>query len=330
MAPSPCPRRRLAFTLIALLVVIAIIASLIGLLLPAVQKVREAAQRTACQNNLKQIGLGMHNYHDANGKLPSGQRVVNGRYFAGWAVKLLPYIEQDALYRLYDDTVVNTDVKNRPVGQTYVSVYTCPADIWQQMLLIPESTWTGDPANGTVKWMTSSYGMMSGVSATGFDQWAGFPSEVAVNLQRNGNLRGLFHTDGPDSGLGPEVLAAIPDGTSNTIMGGERMTRTHMVNASGNENAAFARGTFWGFGFNLYHLGGAFNQSATLLADYDRCGQIASDIAQCKYGWGSFHANGGINFVFGDGSVRMVQPSMDMLIFVGLATIGGGEANVNF
>src|SRR5688572_3662940 len=138
--PSAMPRRstRPAFTLIELLVVIAIIGVLVGLLLPAVQKVRAAAARVACVNNLKQLGLGLHNYHGVHRRLPPGRGTPLPRIFSAQAY-LLPYLEQDALQAQIDFTAPPADFtvppstifdgsKNYPAAITAVSVLLCPAD----------------------------------------------------------------------------------------------------------------------------------------------------------------------------------------------------------
>jgi prepilin-type N-terminal cleavage/methylation domain-containing protein/prepilin-type processing-associated H-X9-DG protein len=318
LSPSPAsafsPRR--AFTLVELLVVIAIIGVLVALLLPAVQSAREAARRMSCQSNLKQMGIACHNFHDTRGNFPSGHKVTfNGStqvYFSNWALQILPFIEQENLFKQYDDELPNIHANNKLVRETWVPTYGCPSELKPKLLMIPD-TGANDGARNNIPYMAGSYRGMGGVSATGFDQWAGFPSEVLVNMARAPGLRGMLHTDW-QGGVAAERMANITDGTSNTMLVGERSTRTTP-----------GRGTFWADSFNLYSVSGAFAQSAALLADYDACIRVANDQAQCKYGWGSFHPQQ-LNFVFGDGSVRTIKTNIDMQLFTFLSTIGNGEA----
>jgi prepilin-type processing-associated H-X9-DG protein len=307
--------------------VIAIIGVLIALLLPAVQKVRDAANRMSCQNNLKQIGLALMNYENAFNAFPLGHEchsydgtgnhngtIGSPYYFSNWALELLPYVEQDNLYKQYDNTVTNAHPRNQLVRETFVPVYSCPSDINRKQLIVPETRPGRDPGP-TPPYMTGSYRGVAGIDTDEFDQWGGYPSEVAVNLQLYPDTRGLLHSVDDWNGLIHERIVNITDGTSNTLAVGERTTRTHNTRTS-----------FWADSFNLYSLSGVYANSASLLNDYDACVNILApmDPAPCKYGWGSFHA-AGINFVFCDGHVATINPNINTSILAALATISGGE-----
>ena len=332
--------RRPGFTLIELLVVIAIIAILIGLLVPAVQKVREAAARTQCINNLKQIGLACHNYHDSYGNFPPGnyqpyQSGVSKDFYimyGNWALYLLPYVEQDSLYRQYTtiadtpapNTIPNQDPKLQNLREFYLSVYTCPSDprVNGQLLLQPQTIAPDGGGNPGYVYAGSSYKAMTGVGVwTGPNvgyTFGGFWNEVqgAINnpvaAYAGGRGKGMLHGDGA-SGLKPDRIASVTDGLSNTIVIGERHTKTH-----------FSRGPFWADSFNLYSKGASFPVSAALLEDYDLCVTQYPQGGFCKYGWGSLHP-GGLSFLFGDGSVASISKTIDMTIFMALSTIANDE-----
>jgi hypothetical protein len=304
-------------------------------LLPAVQKVREAAARAKCSNNLKQIGLALHNYHDSQGTFPSGhvEQCPAGTkagteapcfYYSGVFIAILPYIEQGNLYKAYADfPTPNLTPANRTNAQFCVQgvpVYMCPSDPRANQIMAPESIGPNGVPQPTphLLYMASSYKAMSGIGNTSnTDTFAGYWDEVQSALAVHPSGKGLFHGDGY-SGLFPETMASITDGTSNTLAVGERHTRTHIT-----------RGPFWANTFNLYSLSASWPYSITLLADYDAC-QVSINANYCKYGWGSLHTAGGIGFVFADGSVHIIPNSINMNVFMALSTIAGGEVIPGF
>jgi len=215
------PRRRLAFTLIELLVVIAIIAILIGLLLPAVQKVREAAARAKCQNNLKQIGIAAHLHHEDNGRLPANK--VHPAWTGSWSpypvtkgswnYHILPYIEQGNLHRTLQNTAADMTPSSFPGGTPAVATFRCASDDW--------------PASSPVCNYVGNLGPHCMYQDCSFRPYDSYCTGSSVGLSyakgldfgdtaQPSQIRGLF------SRFGAQIsFKMISDGLSNTLMIGE-------------------------------------------------------------------------------------------------------------
>jgi prepilin-type N-terminal cleavage/methylation domain-containing protein/prepilin-type processing-associated H-X9-DG protein len=311
--------RRAGFTLIELLVVITIIGILIALLLPAVQAAREAARRAQCINNLKQIGLALHNYHQALGSFPPG-KITEGpccdtRSMVTWTISILPYLEQQPLYEKYDMNKFNEDPANQYVREMALAAYVCPSEEQTRILDSPESG-----PGASLKYRRGSYRAMAG--RTDGAGWWDCNQHDGLPLSWRGVLHVVVNRAAPYVAanaikrfMQTERMDDIHDGSSNTLMVGEMSTFTHP-----------RRRTFWAYAYTSYNASEACPQSRILLGDYDRCLSINGTGGEnpCKRGWGSYHS-GTINFVLADGSVRGIMNTIDIDLFCRVATIAGGE-----
>jgi prepilin-type N-terminal cleavage/methylation domain-containing protein/prepilin-type processing-associated H-X9-DG protein len=295
--------RRIAtkgFTLIELLVVIAIIAILIALLLPAVQQAREAARRTQCRNNLKQIGLALHNYHDTHKIFPPGQMYRgifdgDGPDSAGaaeeggngfsWTAFILPYVDQAPLYNQFNFSVPisNTGmppaVNNARLAGTVQPAFRCPSDISP-----PTSNTGGAGLIGTIN--PHAVGSYSG-SGGGYD---GGQSRIPSN---NEERHGFFFRD---SNI---TMNRVVDGMSNTIMAGEvtwALATNQRIYGASNPNLGYAEGQSNRFiGHGYWRMNCSAAEAAATNCDTE--------------GFHSMH-EGGAHFLMGDGSVRFVSENI--------------------
>lgn len=321
-------RRRLGFTLVELLVVIAIIGILIALLLPAVQMAREAARRMECSNKMKQMGLALHNYHDAYDRFPPGGVTERGRGGRGsccgtlnqttWTIAILPYLEESDLEDKYDYRFFNEESQNRFVREFIVPHYICPSDINTDLL--------ARPASGPGRRLDYAPGSYRAVSGRTRGRCWGDNAQMWQDRRRCFNWRGVLHHVGTrhQNGSGPshshsEKIKNIKDGTSNTLMLGEFQTKTQN-----------RRRTFWAYTYTSYNQSSVCPQcgNRTLLNDYNLCGRLRSGWAGgwngCKRGWGSFHGDI-VNWTMADASVRSISVNVNMTILGRMATIKQGE-----
>ncbi len=305
--------KRLAFTLIELLVVIAIIATLVAILLPAVQQAREAARRSTCKNNLKQIGLAMHNYHDVYNMLPAAAIGSAGQNGFGWGSFILPYIEQGALYDFMNvgsgqiGTTANRAWNYRnmdPGAATRIATYRCPSD------------------------STEGFGI-SGLGISNFVMVRG-PAAIRVRACTPGN-KGLG-ANGPDiiGGVGNVDGNAITsvgfkditDGLSNTLLVGERTSALY------DNSRQLLKDCGAGQWVGVQSAGGGMTTSCNLwtravvgiggtginstLTDYADTDPTKTNGNECQLGFNSNH-QGGAQFVLCDGSVRFISENINYL-----------------
>jgi prepilin-type N-terminal cleavage/methylation domain-containing protein len=305
-------RARRGFTLIELLVVIAIIAILIALLLPAVQAARTAARRTQNRNNLKQLGLALHMYHDANRTFPpgwvgvqNGQQYWNGGNGWCWATLVLPYIEQNNIYRKLNllDSVTAAENNAIYVANPLQGLFRNPNDVGPETFVISTSSTPG-PATPICTLPTSNY--VGNWGTTDADNCYALPVGAACV----GN--GVFY-------LNSRVrLRDITDGTSQTFMIGQHLTEAQPTLSYGGDT--FAWFSTW--------VGVVPNAQSSISRVLGVADHVPNDPAHHQDDFSGIYDPGAF-FCYCDGSVGFISENMDKAAYQSMATIQGGEAPAN-
>lgn len=294
---------RRGFTLIELLVVIAIIAILVALLLPAVQQAREAARRSQCKNNLKQIGIALHNYHDVHSVLPPGWVSVDagahsahdGVNGAGWGLMVLPSMDQANLYEEFNPNVSIADPANASIRSQLLSVYRCPSDPQPDFWPIHEEGTTTVLANLPIANYVAAFGTEE------LDGCENAPGTAPVLANGQCRSDGIFYHNSKVR------FRDITDGTSNTFMAGERRT---------DPNAMPAWYSTW---VGMVPEGEEAFQRILGVFDHP-----PNDPAAHLDDFSSQHT-GGAHFLLADGHVRFVSENVDHGVYLGVGTISGEE-----
>ncbi len=334
-------RRRCAFTLIELLVVIAIIGVLIALLLPAVQKVRAAAQRIQCQNNLKQIALAMHHYETAHGSFPPAFRGTGTpAYFDSWSplAELNPFLEQTAIYNQMDLTLptyesvipFNITAPNRFAVQQIVKMFLCPSDTMQPV--------TVGPAYGVPVLGPTNYAVCNGSGTNGGSPWdadgvfiAQRPTHIADITDGTSNTAMLSEStlgEGTESASGsaPASLDAVYAYLSGQPLSENACTMAHLWNVEHRRGFLWASGEIRCASYNHY-----------LPPNAPQADCVTFDVrpGQARFtalGWRAARSRhgGGANLALCDGSVRFVVDSIGLDVWRSLATRSGSEVLPDF